>query len=125
MVRRSDKMRKLPYFDPEWSMAEDTGTLESRLSVIADRYVGANPPAAFRVRAVSTEQFKQTSDGSWKIDLASVSGAGTDGYSIVGGMLMSGLEKTVTIGISCFSPTELYLNGGLLFRSTFTDEINQ
>lgn len=33
-------MRKLPYFDPEWSMAEDTGTLESRLSVIADRYVG-------------------------------------------------------------------------------------
>jgi len=118
-------MRKLPYFDPEWSMAEDTGTLESRLSVIADRYVGANPPAAFRVRAVSTEQFKQTSDGSWKIDLASVSGAGTDGYSIVGGMLMSGLEKTVTIGISCFSPTELYLNGGLLFRSTFTDEINQ
>ena len=33
-------MRKLPYFDPEWSMAEDTGTLESRLSVIADRYGG-------------------------------------------------------------------------------------
>lgn len=119
MVRRSDKMRKLPYFDPEWSMAEDAGTLESRLSVIADRYVGANPPAAFRVRAVSTEQFKQTSDGSWKIDLASVSGAGTDGYSIVGGMLMSGLEKTVTIGISCFSPTELYLNEGLLFVDVY------
>ena len=103
-------MRKLPYFDPEWSMAEDTGTLESRLSVIADRYVGgesAVQPSGC-VPVPGTEQFKQTvCNGSWKIDLASASGAGTDGYSIVGGMLMSGLEKTVTIGISCFSPTEL------------------
>lgn len=118
-------MRKLPFFEPEWSIAKDSGTLSSQLSVIAERYVGANPPTTFRVRAVSMDQFVQACDGSWNLNLTSKLGAGTDGYSIVGGILMSGLEKSVTIGISCFSPAELYLNENLIFRSTFTDEINQ
>lgn len=118
-------MRKIPYFDPEWSIARDAGSLRSCISVIADRYVGANPPTTFRVRAVSMDQFVQSSDGSWNLDLSSKLGAGTDGYSIIGGILMSGLEKPVTIGISCFAPIELYLNESLIFRSTFTDEINQ
>lgn len=118
-------MKKLTLFEPEWSIAKDMGTLKSQLLVIADRYVGANPPTTFRVRAVGRDQFVQSSDGSWKLDLTSKLGAGTDGYSIIGGILMSGLEKTVTIGITCFSPVELYLNDNLIFRSTFTDEINQ
>lgn len=117
-------MRKLPYFDPEWSIAKDAGSLEDQLSVIAERYVGANPPTTFRIRAVSTEQFMQSADGSWELDLVPRLKGGTDGYSIVGGVLMSGLDKLVTIGISCFSPAELYLNDGLIFRSSFTDEVN-
>lgn len=117
-------MRKLPYFDPEWSIAKDAGSLEDQLSVIAERYVGANPPTTFRIRAVSTEQFMQSADGSWELDLVPRLKGGTDGYSIVGGALMSGLDKLVTIGISCFSPAELYLNDGLIFRSSFTDEVN-
>lgn len=118
-------MKKLTLFEPEWSIAKDMGTLKSQLLVIADRYVGANPPTTFRVRAVGRDQFVQSSDGSWKLDLTSKLGAGTYGYSIIGGILMSGLEKTVTIGITCFSPVELYVNDNLIFRSTFTDEINQ
>ena len=118
-------MRKLPYFDPEWSMAKNSGTRRDQLSAIAERYVGANPPTTFRIRAVSTKQFLQAADGSWELDLTPRLGAGADGYSVVGGSLMSGIEKTVEIGISCFSPAELYLNGKRIFRSSFTDEINR
>ena len=117
-------MRKLPYFDPEWSMAEDNGSFGSRLLTIASRYVGANPPTTFRIRAVSMDQPVQGADGSWQINLGTRLGGGTDGYSIVGGSMMSGVRKTVTLGISCFAPAEMYLNDRLIFRSTFTDEIN-
>ena len=64
-------MKKLTLFEPEWSIAKDMGTLKSQLLVIADRYVGANPPTTFRVRAVGRDQFVQSSDGSWKLDLTS------------------------------------------------------
>ena len=64
-------MRKLPYFDPEWSIAEDNGSFGSRLLTIASRYVGANPPTTLRIRAVSMDQPVQGTDGSWQINLAS------------------------------------------------------
>lgn len=117
-------MRKIPYFDPEWSIAEDTGSLRAQVLVIAERYVGANPPTTFRVRAVSREQFVQSSGGSWQLDLIPRLGAGADGYSVIAGDLMSEMEKPVAIGITCFSPLELYLNENLVFQSTFLDEIN-
>lgn len=122
---RRPGVKKLPYFDSEWSLASCTDSIKEPLSVIASRYLGANPPSTFHVRAVSTDQFTQAPDGSWILDLVPKLGNGSDGYAVISGMLMSEIEKTVTITVSCFSPVQLYLNGDNIFSSTFTDEINQ
>lgn len=118
-------MKKLPYFDAEWSMASCNNDIKSHLSAVAGRYLGANPPSTFHVRAVSTDQFKQDAGGGWIINLSGKLGTGTDGYAVVSGTLMSGIEKTVDIGLSCFSPLQLYLNQEKIFQSAFVDEINR
>lgn len=118
-------MKKLPYLDFQSSLAACTDNIESQLLVIANRYLGSNPPTTFSVRAVCRNQFTQTTEGSWKLDLIPKLGGGTDGYAVVCGMLMSEIEKTVTITVSCFSPVQLYLNGETVFLSTFVDEINE
>lgn len=118
-------MKKLPYFDAEWSIAACGSDIKSHLSVVAGRYLGANPPVTFHVRAVSTDQFIQDAGGAWNIDLSEKLGSGADGYAVVSGALMSGINKKIDIGISCFSPVQLYLNGEEIFHSTFVDEINR
>ncbi len=117
-------MKKYPYFPAGDGLACRVAEIPEQLKIIARRYTGANPPLPFSVRAVSDDFFRQEKDGAYQIDLAEKLGEGTDGYALVAGKLETPVPKEVYLTIACLGPCRLWLNGEVVFVSTFEDEIH-
>ena len=116
-------MKKIPYIDDVSDLSLRTNDIKSQLEIIANRYIGANPPLPYLLCAASGDFFAQTAGGEHIIDLADKLGKGTSGKSFVCGFIYSEIEKTIEIIVNCRSPLRLYLNEQVIFVSDFTDEI--
>lgn len=117
-------MKKYPYFPPEDGIGRQTDDLRKQMKIIAQRYIGANPPLPYTARVVSGESFRQTSNGTWQVNLASKLGEGTDGYALTACLIRSDFAKTVELTLACMGPTTAWLNGETIYQSDFRDGIH-
>lgn len=117
-------MKKYPYFPAGDGLACRVADIPEQLRIIARRYIGANPPLPFTMRAVSGDFFRQEPDGAYRIDLAEKLGEGTDGYAVVAGKLEVPVSKEVYLSIACLGPCRLWLNGEAVFTASFEDEVH-
>ncbi len=116
-------MKRYPYFDHDMGLGCHAADITGQIAVIANRYIGENPPLPYTARAMAGDFFRQNADGAYLIDLTEKLGAGANGYAMVAGVLHSEGTKTVGIDITCLGPVSAWLNGEPLFSSTFADEI--
>ena len=113
------------YMEPRESAFYWFGDEEEQiLSVLANRYVGANPPIPFAMRAFSKSGILQNASGLYEMDLNARMPDAQDGdYGYVYGLVWSDDERSLDGLLEPMSPARLYVNGGLAYRSTAVDEL--
>ena len=114
------------YFAPDESIYHWIGEdLPRTLEIIANRYIGQNPPLPFTFRAFSTRGLMQLDDGRYDLNLQSKWPAAKPGQWAYGfGMLWSESDKSYELSISSYSPTSVFLDGQLIYRSLLAHETN-
>lgn len=94
------------------------------LTLLADRYMGANPAAPFTFRTFHKSGIMQTTEGLFDINLAEkLPGARVGQYAYAVALIWSESERNLELGISCLGPLHFYFNGHLAYRSNVIDEI--
>ncbi|MFC0215637.1 glycoside hydrolase family 105 protein [Paenibacillus chartarius] len=113
------------YFDPNESIYSRTGgKVEETLSVIAERYIGANPPHPFVYRLFSEDGFKRIHDFRYEMDMTSKWADMKNGQVVyVWAKLWSDQATELNFGISCYAPVNIYINGQESFASNISDEM--
>lgn len=117
-------MKRYPYFPAGDGLACRVAGILEQLQIIARRYIGDNPPLPFTMRAMPRNYFRQDPGGRYRIDLAEKLGSNTHGYAIAACKLNIPVPKEVYLSIACLGPCKLWLNGEMLYSSTFEDEIH-
>ena len=114
------------YFAPDQSIYNRIGENVPRvLEIIANRYIGQNPPLPFVYRAFSKRGFLQMKDGRYDLNLqAKLPDAKPGHWAYIYGMLWSEGEKSQELAISSYSPTMVLLNGKTIYRSLVAPETN-
>ncbi len=107
------------YFDRDESiynwMGEDVPRV---LEVIANHYIGQNPPFPFAFHAYSRNGFHQLDDGRYDMNLQDKWPDARPGqWAYMYGMLWCESDSQVELKISSYSPTSVYLDGKLIYRS--------
>ncbi|RXZ76575.1 glycosyl hydrolase [Paenibacillaceae bacterium] len=114
------------YFPLEESLHDRQGSsVRKAIEIIANQYVGSTPPNGFIFRTVSKESFRQLEDGRYDINLMEKfpeRQLGEFGYACT--LVHSGQSCEIELALSCYGPTRVYLNGGLFYKSTMTDDVN-
>ncbi|MBB6638075.1 glycoside hydrolase family 88/105 protein [Cohnella thailandensis] len=112
-------------FDPRESAAAAFGEDDRRiLELVANRYIGANPPVPFAVRSFCTEGVLQNEEGLYDLDLAErLPQAELGHYAYAFALVWSDGERSIDSVIEPLGPTSLYLNQELLYRSGVVDEM--
>jgi len=114
------------YFQNEESIAyKHHSCIEEVIETIANRYIADHPAYPFQLRAYSENGFRQLQDGRYDLDLSGKhphAKLGQIGYLYA--MLWSDAEESVQTTISVKSPTLLYVNGSLIYRSAIHEERN-
>ena len=112
------------YFDRDESIYNWVGeNIPRTLEIIANRYIGQNPPLLFTFRAFSKRGFLQPNDGRYDLNLQSKFPEAKPGqWTYLYGMLWSESEKSYDLSISSYSPTSVFLNGNLIYRSLLAHE---
>lgn len=104
-----------------YRFGEDDKTM---LEVLADRYIGANPPAPFVYRVFHRCGVLQTEEGLYDFDLADKLPHARNGqYAYAYGLVWSDGERNLDVQIRCRGPVRLYFNGERIYRSTVIDEL--
>ncbi|MFD0693779.1 glycoside hydrolase family 105 protein [Paenibacillus sp. GCM10027628] len=94
------------------------------LTLLADRYMGANPAAPFTYRAFHKSGIMQTAEGLFNINLAEkLPHARVGQYAYACALVWSESERNLELGLSCLGPLRFYFNGQLAYRSNVIDEI--
>jgi unsaturated rhamnogalacturonyl hydrolase len=94
------------------------------LTLLADRYIGANPAAPFIFRAFHRSGVLQTSEGLFDINMNEKLPHARNGqYVYACGLVWSDNKRNLEIAISCLGPLRFYFNGELAYRSNVVDEI--
>ena len=114
------------YFDRDESIYNWLGDdLPRTLEIIANRYIGENPPVPFVYRAMSKRGFLQLNDGRYDLNLeAKLPDAEPGQWAYAYGMLWSESEKSYELAISSYSPSNIFLNGKLIYRALLAHETN-
>lgn len=113
------------YLEPRESARYWYGDDESRiLETLAGRYVGANPPVPFAMRAFASSGVLQTREGLYDMDLSTKLPEAADGaYAYVCGLVWSDDERSIDGLMEPLGPTRLYVNDALLYRSSAAEEM--
>ncbi len=114
------------YFDRDESIYNWLGDdLPRTLEIIANRYIGENPPVPFVYRTISKRGFLQLNDGRYDLNLqAKLPDAKSGQWAYAYGMLWSESEKSYELAISSYSPSNIFLNGKLIYRALLAHETN-
>jgi rhamnogalacturonyl hydrolase YesR len=112
------------YFDLDESIYNWVGENIPRvLEIIANRYIGQNPPEPFTFRTFSKLGFLQRDDGRYDLNLQPKWPQARFGQmAYIYGMLRSENEGQADLLISSYSPTSVFLNGKLIYRSLLANE---
>lgn len=103
-----------------WLGEDDAGIL----GAVAGRYVGANPPLPFALRAFPASGILQTGEGYYDFDLDARLPEALNGEAAYAfGLVWSDDERSLDAGLMPFAPVRFYLNGTLLYRSGAVDEM--
>ncbi|WP_199613613.1 glycoside hydrolase family 88/105 protein [Paenibacillus alkalitolerans] len=96
------------------------------VSVLADRYIGANPPLPFVFRAWPLDGIMQTADGLFDINWRNRFPDAAHGmYAYACGAVWSDAERSIDLVIECYGPVQLFCNGSPLYRSNAIDEVKK
>ncbi|OCT12094.1 glycosyl hydrolase [Paenibacillus pectinilyticus] len=113
------------YFNEQESIQARLGNDDKQtLKVLADRYMGANPPVPFAFRAFSRAGIMQNEKGLFDLDLGRRFPEAKPGqFSYAYALVWSDGERNLDLLVSCLGPIQFYFNDELAFRSTVIDEI--
>jgi unsaturated rhamnogalacturonyl hydrolase len=113
------------YFDEMESLRYRFGDDDKQmLQVLADRYIGANPPAPFVYRVFHRTGVLQTEEGLYSLDLQEKLPHARNGqYAYAYGLVWSDNERNLDVQIRCLGPVRLMFNGERMYRSTVIDEL--
>lgn len=113
------------YFDRGESIRSRFGDDDGKiLQVLAERYVGANPPVPFVYRVFHRSGILQNGEGLYDLDFGSRlphAGNGQSAYAC--GLVWSDDERSLDVVLRCLGPVRFCFNGELLFRSGVIDEV--
>ena len=112
------------YFDRDESIYNWVGEDVPRtLEIIANRYIGQNPPLPFTFRTFSKRGFRQLDDGRYDLNLQAKWPEAKPGqWAYLYGMLWSESDRDYDLLISSYSPTSVFLDGKLIYRSLLAHE---
>jgi len=112
------------YFEAPDSIAYRLGTDPGDVvSAVAERYIGANPPIPYMLRAFSRAGIAQGEDGLYRLDFGGrFPGAAAGSYAYAFGLVWSDTERGLDLALHCLGPVRLFLNGKLIYRSNAVDE---
>lgn len=113
------------YFNEQESIQTRLGNDDKRtLKVLADRYIGANPPVPFAFRAFSRAGIMQNEKGMFDLDLGRRFPEAKPGqFSYAYALVWSDGERNLDVLFNCLGPIQFYFNDELTFRSNVIDEI--
>lgn len=113
------------YFNEQESIQTRLGNDNKQtLKVLADRYIGANPPVPFAFRAFSRGGVLQNEKGMFDLDLGRRFPEAKPGqFSYAYALVWSDGERNLDVLLGCLGPIQFYFNDELTYRSTVIDEI--
>lgn len=113
------------YIEPRESSRYWYGDNDKRiLEVLAGRYVGANPPVPFALRAFAKSGILQSEDGLYEMNLSTKLPEAKHGqYAYLYGLVWSDDERSIDGVIEPFGPIKLMVNGEQVYRSSVVDEL--
>lgn len=113
------------YFQPQESVHYRFGDDDRAiLRVLADRYIGANPPVPFMFRTFHRSGVLQAKDGLYDLNLAAKFPDAEYGhYAYAYTWVWSDSERNLDLLLRCCGPVQLYFNEERLYRSSVIDEI--
>lgn len=113
------------YFPLEDSIGYRVGDVSSIVKIIADRYIGENPPLPFVLRTYSRNGFSSLPGGKIVLDLNQKHPQAENGQTgFIAGRLWQDQETDVTFLLECLGPVRLFVNKSLIFRSLPSEEVN-
>jgi unsaturated rhamnogalacturonyl hydrolase len=114
------------YFEPDESISNRIGDdIPRALEIIANRYIGENPPLPFVFRAFSKLGFMQSSDGRYDLNLMpKYPDAKTGQWAYLYGTLWSDSDRSCDLAISSYSTSSVYVDNRLIYRSLLANETN-
>lgn len=94
------------------------------LEVLSGRYIGANPPVPFALRAFAKSGVLQTKEGLYDMDLSDKLPEAVNGdYACLYGLVWSDDERSIDGIMEPLGPIRLYMNEEQLYRSNAVDEM--
>jgi unsaturated rhamnogalacturonyl hydrolase len=112
------------YFEDDLSMAHRAqGSVETTLSVIAQRFVGLNPRAPLTYRTFCRRGLQRGPDYRYHADFTGIFPAAEDEQCVYAWAKMWSPRTTeMMFDLNCRGPLELYLNGDRAWRSDIFSE---
>lgn len=113
------------YFHPRHSIVRTAGDdTEAMLAVIANRYIGANPPQPPVYRVHLTNSFPRLADCRYRLNLKERLPELKEGEFVYAwGKLWSDADSEIPLALSCFGPVTVYVNGVAVFASNLNDDV--
>lgn len=113
------------YFDQRESISSRFGDDDGKtLQVLADRYIGANPPAPFVYRVFHRSGVLQNEEGLYDLDFSGRLPHARNGQSAYAcGLVWSDDERNLDVVLRCLGPIRVFFNGEQLYRSGVIDEV--
>lgn len=113
------------YMDPRESARYAFGDDDRRIvELIAGRYVGANPPVPFALRAFAKTGVLQNAEGLYDMELGGKLPQSKPGdFAYVFGLVWSDDERPIDGVLEPLGPVRFYMNEQLLYRSSAVDEM--
>ncbi|MCA0753585.1 glycoside hydrolase family 88 protein [Paenibacillus sp. N4] len=94
------------------------------LEVLANRYVGANPPIPFALRSFAKSGILQNREGLYEMDFADrLPQAANGDYAYAFGLVWSDDERSIDGIMEPLGPVSLYVNEERLYRSSAAEEL--
>lgn len=99
--------------------------IKNILETISTKYIGDNPANPYIFRATPITGFRQLEDG--RVDMNfnmkfADSDLGDYGYGF--GLVYCDEETENELSLSCYGPTQIYLNGELFYKSQMYEDVN-
>ena len=98
---------------------------ESIVETISRRYIGSHPSHPFTFRAFCRKGFTRLDDYRYHFDLQQRFPHAENGQFVyVWSKLWSDEQKDITLSMTCFGPSQVYVNNELVFNSSLVEELD-